>query len=168
MTWADILVGYLIFVGALVFDFVAAPLDQILTTSEQLCKVPWGTYFNTTSQIDVSNGGQSPELIGVGCEVNVRIWGQITDYLVSLWLTLTHVTFDNDPSDLWPQPIWPLAASEQWSLLSKILILVQSRQWCISAHCTVCTGELKILEWSLWFTKAKSSTPDQTVTIYWL
>ena len=35
--------------------------------------------FNTTSQIDISNGGQSPELIGVGCEVKVRIWGQITD-----------------------------------------------------------------------------------------
>ncbi len=35
--------------------------------------------FNTTSQIDVSNGKQSPELIGVGCEVKVRIWGQITD-----------------------------------------------------------------------------------------
>ena len=38
------LVGYLIFVGALVFEFVAPPLDQILTTPEQLCKVPWGTY----------------------------------------------------------------------------------------------------------------------------
>ncbi len=40
------LVGYLIFVGALyiVFEFVAPPLDQILTTSEQLCKVPRGTY----------------------------------------------------------------------------------------------------------------------------
>ncbi len=63
------------FCRALVFEFVAPPpLDQILTTSEQLCKVPWGT-----SQIDVSNGGQSPELIGVGCEVKVRIWGQITD-----------------------------------------------------------------------------------------
>ena len=54
------IVGYLIFVGALVFELVAAPLDQILTTSEQLSKVPWGT----TSQIDVSNGRQSPELIG--------------------------------------------------------------------------------------------------------
>ncbi len=37
----SLLVGYLIFVGALVFEFVAPPpLDQILTTSEQLCKVP--------------------------------------------------------------------------------------------------------------------------------
>ena len=36
----NILVGYLIFVGALVFEFVAPPFDQILTTSEQLCKVP--------------------------------------------------------------------------------------------------------------------------------
>ena len=27
-------------------------------------------------------GGQSPELIGVVCEVNVRIWGQITDYIL--------------------------------------------------------------------------------------
>ncbi len=33
-------VFYLIFVGALDFEFVAPPLDQILTTSEQLCKVP--------------------------------------------------------------------------------------------------------------------------------
>ena len=30
--------------------------------------------FNTTSQIDVSNGRQSSE-------VKVRIWGQITDYI---------------------------------------------------------------------------------------
>ncbi len=72
-----VLVGYLIFVGALVFEFVAPRLDQILTTSEQLFKVPWGT----TSQIDESNGRQSPEFIGVGCKVKVRIWGQITDYI---------------------------------------------------------------------------------------
>ncbi len=31
---------YLIFVGALIFEFVAPLLDQILTTPEQLCKVP--------------------------------------------------------------------------------------------------------------------------------
>ena len=40
--------------------------------------------FNTTSQIDVSKGRQSPELIWVGCEVKVRIWGQITDYMFYL------------------------------------------------------------------------------------
>ena len=32
--------------------------------------------------LDVSNGRQSPELIGVGCEVKVWIWGQITDYYI--------------------------------------------------------------------------------------
>ncbi len=71
----DALVGYLIFVRALVFEFVKTPLDQISTTSEQLCN------FNITSQIDVSNGRQSPELIRVGCEDKVRIWGQITNYV---------------------------------------------------------------------------------------
>ena len=36
--------------------------------------------FNITSQIDVSNWRQSPELIRVECKVMVRIWGQITGY----------------------------------------------------------------------------------------
>ncbi len=46
----------------------------------------------STSQIDVSNRRQSPELIGVGCEVKVRLWGQITDYsyLSVLYLWFTH------------------------------------------------------------------------------
>ncbi len=41
--WDD-LVSYLIFVGALVFELLTPPLDQILTTSEWLCKVSRGTY----------------------------------------------------------------------------------------------------------------------------
>ncbi len=38
------IVRYLIFVGALVFEFLAPPLDQILTTSGTLWKVFRDTY----------------------------------------------------------------------------------------------------------------------------
>ena len=52
------------------------PLDQILTTPGHLCN------FYTTPRIDVSIWWRSHELIGGGCEVKVRNWGQITDYYV--------------------------------------------------------------------------------------
>ncbi len=44
MRLSPVLVSYLVFVGALVFEFVAPPLDQILTTPKHLCMVPRDTY----------------------------------------------------------------------------------------------------------------------------
>ena len=60
---AEIIVSYLVFVGALVFEFLAPPLDQILTTPGHL-----------------SNWWRSEKLVGGGCKVKVRNQGQITDY----------------------------------------------------------------------------------------
>ncbi len=72
------LVSYLIFVGALVFEFLAPPpLDQILTTPGHQRHIL--EKIDTTSKIYVSNWWRSNELIGVGCEVNVRNLGHIRE-----------------------------------------------------------------------------------------
>ncbi len=45
--------------------------------------------MDTTSRNDVSNWWRSHELIGVGCEVKVKNWGQITDYTLTYEFSLS-------------------------------------------------------------------------------